>query len=118
VALVHIPLTAFYVDDTTGIIWGPDPTGSVVSPDGLYRLAPQTPTSSSTDPATGETHTTYAGPTEETAQAAAVPIPPPPGSSSSSPAVSSATWLSRAHLAWTIGAAVVAALVLKPRRSR
>lgn len=85
-ALVHLPLSAFYVDDVTGVIWGPDPNGSVVSPDGI-RLAPQTPIATGVDSNTGDNTATYAAPTPATVQAATVT--PPASSSSAAPPASS-----------------------------
>lgn len=95
-ALVHIPLSAFYVDDTTGVIWGPDPNGTVVSPDGI-KLAPQTPIATGVDSTTGENTATYGAPTPATVQAATVapPAPPPPASPSSS-----SGWLGLSKLTW------------------
>lgn len=111
-ALIHLPLSAFYVDDITGVIWGPDPNGTVVSPDGI-RLAPQTPTSTGTDPATGDNTATYAAPTPATVQAATV-TPPASSSSSSAPASSSSSWLGLPRYAWYIGGAAVLVLLLTP----
>jgi hypothetical protein len=119
VALVHIPLSAFYVDDQTGVIWAPDPNGSRVSPDGLYKLAPQTPASSSTDPTTGQTSTTYAPISDATAQAAAVPISPAVTAAGSSSTSSDGYGYTIFHsLLFWFGAAAVAALVLTTPKRR
>jgi hypothetical protein len=140
VALVAIPPSPFYVDDQTGVIWAPDPNGTRLSPNGLYKLAPQTPASSSTNPATGETTNTYAGvtqaqavgayvgdPADAVAAGAAPPgsSPPPASSSSTKPPASSPSsssplglWLGVPRTYWYLGAAAAAVLVLTspPRR--
>jgi hypothetical protein len=109
--LVAIPMTAFYVDDATGVIWGPDPNGTVVSPLGI-KLAPQTPASTGVDSTTGDHTATYTAPTAAVVKAATVPPPATPATPPAPSSSSSFFGIPRTYV--YVGAAAVAALLLFP----